>query len=95
MLQRVRASFLLVPLALASLAAAEAPPRLAVAIVVDQMRADYLERFRPYFGEGGFRRMLEGGADYRNCHYRHAITKTAVGHATIVSGFIARPPSAM
>lgn len=66
--------------------AAETPPRLAVVIVVDQMRADYLVRFRPYFGEGGFTRMLEGGADYRDCHYRYAITKTAAGHATILSG---------
>ncbi len=61
-------------------------PRLAVVITVDQMRADYLGRFRPYFGEGGFKRLLEGGADYRDCHYRHAITKTAAGHATILSG---------
>lgn len=66
--------------------AAEAPPRLAVVLIVDQMRSDYLVRFRPYFGEGGFKRMLEGGADYRNCHYRHAVTKTAAGHATILSG---------
>lgn len=66
--------------------AAEAPPRLAVVLVVDQMRSDYLVRFRPYFGEGGFKRMLEGGTDYRNCHYRHAVTKTAAGHATILSG---------
>jgi hypothetical protein len=63
-----------------------APPRLAVVVVVDQMRADYLVRFRPYFGEGGFKRLLEGGADYQNCHYRHAVTKTAPGHATILSG---------
>ncbi len=63
-----------------------APPRLAVVISVDQMRADYLVRFRPYFAEGGFKRLLEGGADYQNCHYRHAVTKTAPGHATILSG---------
>jgi hypothetical protein len=62
-----------------------APPRLAVVITVDQMRADFLVRFRPYFGEGGFVRLL-AGADYRNCHYGHAITTTAPGHATILSG---------
>jgi hypothetical protein len=61
-------------------------PRLAVVITVDQMRADFLVRFRPHFGEGGFRRLLEGGADYRDCHYRHGVTKTAPGHATILSG---------
>jgi predicted AlkP superfamily pyrophosphatase or phosphodiesterase len=50
------------------------------------MRADYLVRFRPYFTEGGFKRLLEGGADYQDCHYLHAVTKTAPGHATILSG---------
>jgi len=61
-------------------------PKLAVVISIDQFRADYLVRFRPYFVEGGFKRLLEGGADYQNNHYRHAVTKTAPGHATILSG---------
>ena len=61
-------------------------PKLAVVISIDQYRADYLVRFRPYFVEGGFKRLLEGGADYQNNHYRHAVTKTAPGHATILSG---------
>jgi len=72
-----------------SLPAAEpvAPaPRLAVVISVDQLRADYLIRFRPFFGEGGFKRLLEGGLDFQNNHYRHAVTQTAPGHATILSG---------
>ena len=73
--------------ALSAVRAADAvPPKLAVVIVVDQMRADYLVRFRPYFGEGGFKRLLEGGADFQNAHYRHALTKTAPGHALILSG---------
>jgi hypothetical protein len=61
-------------------------PRLAVIISVDQMRADYLTRFEPFFGLGGFRRMMEGGAWFEECRYRHAVTKTAVGHATISTG---------
>jgi hypothetical protein len=67
-------------------AAEPAAPRLTVLVVVDQMRADFLDRFRPYFGEAGFRRLLEGGASYTDCHYRHGYTKTAPGHATILSG---------
>ena len=67
-------------------AADTVPPKLAVVIAVDQLRADYLVRFRPYFGEGGFKRLLEGGADFQNAHYRHAITHTAPGHALILSG---------
>lgn len=61
-------------------------PRLAVVISVDQCRADYLQRFRPYFVAGGFRRLLEQGADFRNAHHRHAFTATAPGHATILTG---------
>lgn len=62
------------------------PPRLAVLLAIDQGRADYLERFRPYLVEGGFRRLLEGGAVYRETHYRHALTATAPGHATLATG---------
>ena len=61
-------------------------PRLAMAIAVDQMRADYLERFRPWFVEGGFKRLLEGGAVYADAHHRHAMTATAPGHATLLTG---------
>ena len=82
-----RCPLLFLALLIATQAAGEStPPRLAVVISVDQMRADYLVRFRPYFGEGGFKRLLEGGADYQNCHYQHSVTKTAPGHATIMSG---------
>jgi hypothetical protein len=61
-------------------------PKLAVAISIDQCRYDYLVRFRPYFVEGGFNRFLDNGSTYVNCRYRHAVTKTGPGHATILSG---------
>lgn len=77
----------------AARAAETVPPKLAVVISVDQLRADYLVRFRPYFGEGGFKRLLEGGADFRNAHYRHALTHTAPGHAQILSGVFANTHS--
>ncbi len=76
---------LLLPTFVAALVAAE-PPRLAVAIAIDQCRADYLERFRPWFVEGGFKRVLEGGAVYASAYHRHAMTATAPGHATLLSG---------
>lgn len=63
-----------------------APPKLAVVIVVDQFRADFLPRFRPYFVASGFNLLLRNGADFTACHFRHAVTKTAPGHATILSG---------
>ena len=84
MINRVLGFFLLVWPVFA--AEPVAPPKLAVVIAVDQMRADYLGRFRPYFGEGGFKRLLEGGADFQSAHYRHAIAHTGPGHALMLSG---------
>lgn len=63
-----------------------ARPNLVVVISLDQFRADYLERYRPYFGAGGFNLLLEQGANFTDCHYRHAITVTGPGHAVILSG---------
>lgn len=74
---------------LPAITAAEAessPVRLAVVISVDQCRADYLERFKPYFVAGGFRRLLDQGTDYRCAYHKHAMTATAPGHATILTG---------
>ena len=53
-------------------AAATDQPRLVVVIAVDQLRGDHLARFGPHFGPGGFRRLLDGGLDFRDTHYRHA-----------------------
>jgi len=62
-----------------------ARPKLVILIIIDQFRNDYLDRFRPYFVEGGFSRLL-GGARLANCRYDNAITVTAVGHATLLTG---------
>jgi Type I phosphodiesterase / nucleotide pyrophosphatase len=61
-------------------------PRLAVLVVVDQLRGDYLERWAKLFGEGGFRRLQTEGAWFQDCHYPYASTVTAPGHASIVTG---------
>lgn len=61
------------------------PPRLLVVLVVDQMRADYLDRFGAQF-TGGFARLLENGANFTEAHQDHAATLTAPGHATISTG---------
>ena len=60
-------------------------PALVVVLTVDQMRADYLDRFGPQL-VGGFGRLLRGGAVFTNAHQDHAITETAPGHASILSG---------
>lgn len=61
-------------------------PRLAVLIVFDQMRGDFLERWFELFGEGGFRRLLNDGAWFQNCHYPYAMTATGPGHASLLTG---------
>lgn len=64
---------------------ADERPRLVLTIVVDQMRYDYLSRFREEFSTG-LQRLLDEGAVFTNAHYEAAPTVTAVGHATILSG---------
>ncbi len=60
-------------------------PSLVVLIVVDQMRGDYLDRFRPVL-DGGLAWLLDNGVIYRDAHQNHAMTATAPGHATIGTG---------
>jgi hypothetical protein len=61
-------------------------PKLVVVIVIDQFRGDYLERYRDEFGEGGFRLLLEHGANFTDCNYNYVNTRTAPGHATLFTG---------
>lgn len=60
-------------------------PTLVLAIVVDQMRYDYLTRFGHEF-TGGLKRLLEEGAVFTNANYEAAPTVTAVGHSTFLTG---------
>ena len=55
-------------------------------VVIDQFRGDYLERYRDRWGEGGFRLLLEHGADFTDCNYNYANTRTAPGHSTLLTG---------
>jgi hypothetical protein len=63
-----------------------AHPKLVVVIIIDQFRGDYLERYRDQFGEGGFRLLLDHGANFTDCNYDYANTRTAPGHATLFTG---------
>jgi predicted AlkP superfamily pyrophosphatase or phosphodiesterase len=58
--------------------------KLGVVVVVDQMRADYLER-DPSF-TGGFKRLAQEGAVFTDAHHRHIPTETGPGHAAISTG---------
>jgi hypothetical protein len=67
-----------------------APPRLVVALLFDQYRGDYLDKYASAFGDDGFRRLLREGADFTDCTIPYAHTLTGPGHATWLSG---APPS--
>lgn len=54
-------------------------------IVIDQFREPYLERYGDLF-TGGFRRLLDRGRLYTRATHDHAVTETAVGHATLATG---------
>ena len=69
----------------AGAASAELPPRLLVFLVIDQGRAEYLQRFRPAL-EGGLRLLLDRGVVFTKTHHAHAITVTAPGHASLSTG---------
>jgi predicted AlkP superfamily pyrophosphatase or phosphodiesterase len=60
-------------------------PRLVVVITVDQLRPDYLDRYRTQLA-GGFAWLLRGGAYFADAYQDHAVTETAPGHSTVLSG---------
>ncbi len=60
-------------------------PTLVVLIVVDQFRGDYLERFGSQL-TGGLARIRRDAALFPNGMQDHAMTETAPGHSTMLSG---------
>ncbi len=66
-------------------AAAPRKPKLVVAVIFDQLRYDYLTRFRSEY-HAGFDRLLTQGAVFTNARYEHYPTVTAVGHSTFLTG---------
>jgi len=84
----MRRTALVVTLALLAPAprpAAVDPPKLAVIIVVDQMRADYVERFKSDW-TAGLKRLVTEGAWFTRAAYPYLLTITCPGHATISTG---------
>jgi hypothetical protein len=70
-------------------APAPARPALEVLVVVDQMRGDYLDRFGAGM-PGGLGRLAREGVVFTDAYQDHAVTETALGHSTLLSG---RPPA--
>lgn len=63
--------------------------KLVVVIVLDQVRADYLQRFADDWA-GGLQRMMQTGAWFTEAAYPYLITATCAGHATVSSGALPR-----
>ncbi|QOI98733.1 MAG: alkaline phosphatase family protein [Flammeovirgaceae bacterium] len=61
-------------------------PKLVVGIMVDQMRQEYVYRYYDKFGEGGFKRLVDGGFMLSNAHYNYVPTYTGPGHASVYTG---------
>lgn len=71
-------------------------PRLIVLLIVDQMRADFLDRFSDAFRKNsksgdpeGLQFLYERGTAFVNARTASAPTVTAAGHATVCSGVTA------
>lgn len=62
-----------------------APARLVVVIVADQLRADYIERYRHRW-RAGLRALVDEGAWFTRAEYPYLNTATCVGHVTIATG---------
>jgi predicted AlkP superfamily pyrophosphatase or phosphodiesterase len=64
---------------------AQGTPRLVVMLIVDQMRADYLQTFARHW-QGGFRTLLNEGLVFDNARYPYLNTLTCAGHSTLGTG---------
>src|SRR6266540_2397593 len=83
--------FLNILLFVATLAQAQsAKPKLAVGIVIDQMRTEYLYRFSTCFGKNGFNRLINEGFVCYNAQIDYLPTVTGVGHTSIYTGTVPR-----
>ena len=59
-------------------------PKLAIILVFDQFRGDYLDRYRADFhAKNGWNLFLKQGAHFTECYYDYANLVTAAGHSTI------------
>lgn len=64
-------------------------PTLLVLVVIDQMVPAYFDRYGHEFA-GGLGRLYRQGVVFTDARQDHAITETAPGHSTLLSG---RPPA--
>ena len=61
------------------------PPRLVILISMDQMRADYFDRFANEY-TGGLKRISRDGLVCSNADLNYACSETGPGHASLATG---------
>src|SRR5215510_7645962 len=69
------------------IAAPDRTPKLVVVLMVDQFRADYVDRFQRQWNQG-LKRLLTSGAWFRRASYPYANTVTCAGHASVATGSV-------
>lgn len=60
-------------------------PRLVILVTVDQLRPDYLTHWREQL-TGGYKMLVDQGRFFSEAVHDHAVTETAPGHASTLSG---------
>jgi predicted AlkP superfamily pyrophosphatase or phosphodiesterase len=61
-------------------------PDLVLMITIDQLRGEMPRRFEQRLGPAGFRYFFDHGTVYPDAHFKHLVTSTAAGHATLFTG---------
>lgn len=61
-------------------------PKLVVAIVVDQMRYDFLENLSNRYTENGFNRLINEGYNCKSNFFNYVPTVTGPGHSSVSTG---------
>src|SRR5690606_24496477 len=66
----------------------ENKPKIVIGMMVDQMRWDYLYKYRDRYVEGGFKRLIDEGFSCENTLIDYAPTITGCGHASVYTGSV-------
>ncbi|MCL3780846.1 alkaline phosphatase family protein [Prolixibacteraceae bacterium JC049] len=75
-----------VMLSIGAIAQKNERPKLVVGVVIEQMRPEYLTRFESKYRNGGFKRLMNKGAQFSNARIDQLIQNQASGMATLFTG---------
>lgn len=63
-------------------------PKIVIGVVIDQMRWDYLYRYKDMYTDNGFKKLLKDGFSCENTMIPFTPTVTAAGHTCIYTGSV-------